>query len=194
MCTCNPLSVVFLCETWSPGYGFWGGPHQPPISLPCTGTPIFMWVQKVGTEVTGCHSWSPSPLLLAAFTLLLGQLSPFVTGHEARAVKPWADSLRMWYGSGDPLWGRWSLSSVFMKHQVWHEVGKWQEPGLTEKTPCMARAGRAGICTCGSLSYDGRAVSATAMTGTAQIVKAISGSAFTNTVHKKATFGDCGPR
>lgn len=24
--TCNPLSIIFLCEAWSPVYGFWGAP------------------------------------------------------------------------------------------------------------------------------------------------------------------------
>lgn len=25
VCTCNP-HVIFLCEAWSPAYGFWGAP------------------------------------------------------------------------------------------------------------------------------------------------------------------------
>jgi hypothetical protein len=67
-----------------------GVPHQPPISLPfTTSTPTFMWVQKVGIQIVACFVyWAipglPQPLASCLLPSLccLGQLSPFVTGHD----------------------------------------------------------------------------------------------------------------
>lgn len=91
---CGFWSAHELCEARFPGCGFWGAP-SPPVSLSRTSTLTAMWVQRVAVQIIGCfaywaiHSWSPSPLASCLLPSLcfLGQLSSFVTGHEARQTR-----------------------------------------------------------------------------------------------------------
>lgn len=119
VCTCIPPSVIFLCEAGSPGHGFLDALWVSHLTGMHRYIRLYV-VLRMRSQANSCFAhWAISPsspaccphsALWGSCRLLWLVMKP---GSELWAVLA---KIKMWHGPGDVLQGRWSTSSVFMKH------------------------------------------------------------------------------